>query len=85
MSDFTIEIGLFAKPLEEQLKEFNIPKKETDVWEGIADFIIRQSIKHNITERQEQKLFKGLFEEIKNYIQKHQKVKNYIKNVGERK
>lgn len=76
MSNLTIEIGLFAKPLEEQLKEFNIPKKETDGWENIANFIIRQSIKHNITEKQEQKLFKGLFEEIKFYIQKHKEKEN---------
>ncbi len=66
----TIEIGLFAKPLEEQLKEYNIPKNETDAWEEISNFIIRQSLKHNITEKQEQKLFNGLFEEIKNYVKK---------------
>lgn len=76
MKKITLEIGLFAKPLSEQLKDFNIPQKETDTWEEIANFIIRQSIKHNITELQEQKLFKGLFEEIKNYIQKQEDNKN---------
>ena len=70
MKKLTLEIGLVAKPFSEQLKDFNIPQKVTDEWEEIANFIIRQSINHNITERQEQKLFKGLFEEIKNYIQK---------------
>ena len=66
----TIEIGLFAKPLEEQLKEYNIPKNKTDTWEEICNFIIRQSLKHNITEKQEQKLFNGLFSEIVNYVNK---------------
>ena len=76
MSKFTIEIGLIAKPLEEQLKEFNIPKKETDGWEAISWFIIRQSLSHKITEKQENKLFKCLFEEIKTYIEKHKEKEN---------
>lgn len=70
MSNLTIEIGLFAKPFEEQLKEFNIPKQQADIWEEISNFIIRQSLKRNITEKQENKLFNGLFEEIRQYIQK---------------
>ena len=70
MSNLTIEIGLFARPLEEQLKDFNIPKEQTDIWEEIEYFIIRQSLNHNITEQQENKLFNGLFKEIKQYIQR---------------
>ena len=70
MSNLTIEIGLFAKPLEEQFKEFNIPKQQADIWEEISNFIIRQSLNRNITEKQENKLFNGLFEEIRQYIQK---------------
>ena len=69
----TLEIGLFAKPFAEQLKEFNISKEQCDIWEGISNFIIRQSLKHNITEKQEQKLFSGLFEEIKNGVRKQGK------------
>lgn len=69
-NQITLEIGLFAKPFAEQLKDFNIPEIETYVWEEIANFIIRQSLKHNITEKQENKLFNGLFEEIKQYVQK---------------
>lgn len=72
MKEIRLEIGLFAKPFAEQLKDFNIPEKETYAWEEIANFIIRQSLNHNITERQEQKLFNGLFQEIKNYIQKQE-------------
>lgn len=76
----TIEIGLFAKPLEEQLKEYNIPKNKTDNWEEICNFIIRQSLNRNITEKQEQKLFNGLFNEIVNYVNKLKKKCEYNKD-----
>lgn len=72
MSNLTIEIGLLAKPLEEQLKDFNIPKEQTDIWEEIEYFIIRQSLNHTITEKEEGKLFNGLFKEIKQYIQRRE-------------
>ena len=71
--DVEIKIGLFAPPLEEQLKEFNIPKEKTDGWETISSFIYRNHILGKITDKQENKLFNCLFEEIKAYLQKENK------------
>ena len=73
MKEIQIEIGLLAKPLAEQLKDFNIPKEQTDIWEEISFFIIRQHLNHNITEKAEHKLFNGLFKEIKFYIERQNK------------
>ena len=64
-----LEIGLFAKPFVEQLKDFNIPEEQCNIWEEISNFIIRQSLNHNVTQKQEQKLFDGLFKEIKRYVE----------------
>ena len=64
-----LEIGLFAKPFTEQLKDFNISEEQCNIWEEISNFIIRQSLAHNVTQKQEQKLFDGLFKEIKRYVE----------------
>ena len=63
-----LEIGLFAPPIEEQLKDFNIPKEQTDEWEHISNFLFRQSIGRKLTDKQCDKLFYALIGEIQNYV-----------------
>lgn len=67
------KMGLFAPPLEKQLKEFNIPKEKTDEWETILFFIYRNHISGKITDKEEIKLYNCLFEEMKEYLQKESK------------
>ena len=47
----TIEFGLCAKELSEQLKEYNLPKEKTDAWQSIADFIITAHFTHAVTDK----------------------------------
>lgn len=63
-----LEIGIFAPPIEEQLKDFNIPKEQTDEWEHISNFLFRQSISGKLTDKQCDKLFYALIGEIQKYV-----------------
>ena len=38
-NDMTIEFGLFAKPLSEQLSSFNIDKEKVKYWENVVDYL----------------------------------------------
>jgi hypothetical protein len=64
----TIEFGLCAKKLSEQLKEFNISKEKTAEWQSIADFIITAHIHHAITDKQGEKLNILLGKKISRYL-----------------
>ena len=66
-------IGVLAPPLEEQLKDFNIPKEQTDEWEHISNFLFRQHIHGKLTDKQSDKLFYALIDEIQSYINKKEK------------
>ena len=63
-----LEIGIFAPPIEEQLKDFNIPKEQTDEWEHISNFLFTRSIDRKLTDNQCDKLFYALIGEIQNYV-----------------
>lgn len=67
------KLGLFSPVLKEQLKEFNIPKEKPDEWETIIFFIYRNHILGKITDKEKNKLYNCLFEEIKEYLQKESK------------
>lgn len=56
----SIEFGLCAKELSEQLADFNLPKEKIEVWQGIADFIITAHISHAATDKTVTKLNKLL-------------------------
>ena len=68
-----LRIGIFAPPLEEQLKDFNIPKEQTDEWEHISNFLFRQSIGGILTNKQSDKLFSALIGEIQKYVRSKDK------------
>ena len=68
-----LRIGIFAPPLEEQLKDFNIPKEKTDEWENISNFLFRQSIGGVLTNKQSDKLFSALIDEIRKYVRGNDK------------
>ena len=67
----TIEFGLCAKELSEQLKEYNLPKEKTDAWQSIANFIITAHITHAITDKGVYKLNKLLGSMIAEEIRKN--------------
>ena len=46
----TIEFGLVAPRLEEQLAEFNLPKEKIDRWQIEADFVVSAHFQHAITD-----------------------------------
>jgi hypothetical protein len=64
----SLKIGLFAPPIEEQLKDFNIEKEQLNKWEHISNFLFRQHINGKLTDKQMDKLMYALIGEIKNYI-----------------
>lgn len=68
-----LSIGIFAPPLEEQLKDFNIPKEQADEWEHISNFLFRQSIGGKLTSKQSDKLFSALIDEIRKYVRGNDK------------
>ena len=68
-----LSIGIFSPPLEEQLKDFNIPKEKTDEWEHISNFLFRQSIGRILTNKQSDKLFSALIGEIQKYVRSKDK------------
>ena len=68
-----LSIGIFSLPLEEQLKDFNIPKEKTDEWEHISNFLFRQSIGGILTNKQSDKLFSALIGEIQKYVRSKDK------------
>lgn len=51
-----IEFGLVAKPLSEQLAEYNLPKEKVAEYQAIADFIVCASFGHKIGAKQVEKL-----------------------------
>ena len=68
-----LRIGIFAPKFEEQLKDFNIPKEQTDEWEHISNFLFRQSIGGILTNKQSDKLFSALIGEIQKYVRSKDK------------
>lgn len=52
----TIEFGLCAKELKEQLAEYNLPTDKVQEFQAIADFIISAHISHAIGDKQVEKL-----------------------------
>lgn len=70
-----LRIGIFTPPIEEQLKDFNIPKEQTDEWEHISNFLFRQSksIGGILTSKQSDKLFSALIDEIREYVRGNDK------------
>ena len=64
----TIEFGLFADKLSEQLKPFDIPKEKTDEWQHIADFLMVAHLSKKLTDREQRKLYDFLIEDIKKEI-----------------
>lgn len=69
-----LSIGLFAPSIEEQLKDFNIPKEQTDEWEHISNFLFRQHINGKLTDKQCDKLFYALINEIQQYVNKKEQL-----------
>ena len=63
-----IMFGIFAEPLSEQLKEFNIPKEKTDEWDIIRNFVFSAHIKGIITNKAIDKIFDYLAKQISDYI-----------------
>lgn len=64
----TIEFGLFAKPLSEQLKDFDADKEKEKYWENILDFLMSAHLDKRLTDREQRKLYDYLVEEIKKEI-----------------
>ena len=64
----TIEFGLFASPLSEQLKDFNIDKEKVKYWENIADFLMSAHLDKKMTDREQRKLYDYLVKEIEKEI-----------------
>lgn len=46
----TIQFGLAAPCLEEQLAEYKLPKEKVDKWQIEADFVISAHFSHAITD-----------------------------------
>lgn len=66
----TIEFGICAKELSEQLADFNLPKEKIDAWQSIANFIITAHIIHAVTDNGVSKLNKLLGSMIAEEIKK---------------
>lgn len=66
----TIEFGLFAKPLSEQLGGFDIDKEKLKYWENVVDFLMSAHLDKKITEREQRKLYDYLVEEIEKEIKR---------------
>lgn len=64
----TIEFGLFANSLSEQLKEFDIDKGKVKYWENIVDFLMSAHLDKRLTDREQRKLYDYLVEEIEKEI-----------------
>lgn len=67
----TIEFGLFAKPLSEQLKEFDIDKDKVKYWENIVDFLMSAHLDKKLTDREQEKLYSDLVNQIRKEIGKN--------------
>ena len=66
----TIEFGLFAKPLSEQLKVFDIDKEKLKYWENVVDFLISAHLDKKLTDREQEKMYSYLVSQIKKEITK---------------
>lgn len=64
----TIEFGLFAKPLSEQLSSFDVDKEKLKYWENIADFLMSAHLDKRLTDREQRKLYDYLVEEIEKEV-----------------
>lgn len=64
----TIEFGITAKDLKDQLCVFNIPNEQLTSWQSIADFIITAHISHAIGDKQFEKLNALLGNKIATYL-----------------
>ena len=67
----TIEFGLCAKELSEQLKDYNLLKEKIDAWQSIANFVITAHITHAVTDKGVFKLNKLLGSMIAEEIRKN--------------
>lgn len=64
----TIEFGLFANPLPEQLKDFEIDKEKIKYWENIVDFLMSAHLDKRLTDREQTKLYDYLVQQIEKEI-----------------
>ena len=69
-NNMIIEFGLFAKPLSEQLKDFDIDKEKVKYWENIVYFLMSAHLDKKLTDREQEKLYNYLVEQIKKEITK---------------
>jgi hypothetical protein len=69
-NNMTIELGLFAKPLSEQLSSFNIDKEKVKYWENVVDFLMFAHLDKKLTDREQEKLYNYIVEQIKKEITK---------------
>lgn len=66
----TIEFGLFANSLSEQLKEFDIDKDKVKYWENVVDFLMSAHLDKRLTDREQEKLYGYLINQIREEIVK---------------
>lgn len=69
-NNMTIEFGLFAKPLSEQLSGLDIDKEKVKHWENVVDFFMSAHLDKKLTDREQEKLYNYLVEQIKKEITK---------------
>lgn len=69
-NNMIIEFGLFAKPLSEQLKDFDIDKEKVKYWENVVDFLMSAHLDKKITDREQEKLYGYLINQIRKEIVK---------------
>lgn len=69
-NNMTIEFGLFAKPLSEQLSSFDIDKGKVKYWENVVDFLMSAHLDKKLTDREQEKLYGYLINQIRKEIVK---------------
>lgn len=69
-NDMTIEFGLFAKPLSEQLSSFDIDKEKVKYWENVVGFLMSARLDKKLTDREQEKLYSYLVNQIRKEITK---------------
>lgn len=69
-NNMTIEFGLFARPLSEQLSSFDIDKEKVKYWENVVDFLMSAHLDKKITDREQEKLYSYLVNQIRKEITK---------------
>lgn len=69
-NNMTIEFGLFAKPLSEQLSSLDIDKEKVKYWENVVDFLMSAHLYKKLTDREQEKLYSYLVNQIRKEITK---------------